>query len=218
MYYDINFDKCTTLAYEDLMILPQVSFPLFPSSCMFRDSDLKIISFEKYAFYSGLSERELTDNYDLTDGYAIKELRPGLKLILYDDKKYDPRSEHTIWHEVGHFRLEHQKHGSAEEIETNFYASQTRMPNAILREIKSRGYLIDEWLLMDLFDVSKESALKKMDYLGRCPFIHRNQYDDAVILKFRPWLNRVAPTIAEIEYNDYDDTMDTERLGWLYGG
>jgi Predicted Zn peptidase len=136
---------------------------------------------------------DATDQYNLEDGYTVKELRPGLNLILYNENRYSPRMRFTILHEIGHIRLNHKKDGSQEEIEANFFASQAIAPNIVLREILNRGYPLTQSLLTSAFWISKECANKKMNYLGRYPEIHSNELDSAILKEFNLCLRLNTP-------------------------
>lgn len=207
-----RFSDITTIAYQELFTNKITGFPISVEDI--APKDYIIISFQKYSEITRVPLSLLMLNGEYSDGLTIKGLRPGLNFILYNADSYEARERYTIFHEIGHIKCDHTEHGDIEEIEAHFFAAQLLMPNIIIKEIMSRGIKIDINFLMDFFQVSRESAEKKMDYLRRFPQTHRNNYDDIVLQQFRHFLDASFPIKSSIFLDDYDRDMEMERLNW----
>ena len=196
-----NWNAITSLAYKELIEIKTAKFPLKPEFIKFPD--IVVLSYQKYARLANIPVEDVSCDNELEDSYVTKELRPGLKLILYNEVKFDARRNHSVFHEVGHVRCGHIKHGEFEEIEAHFFAGQLNAPNILIKEIRRRGYRITVSLLKKCFRLSNEAAYKKLDYLMRYPETHPNEYDDAVLRKFSKFINTYYP--SERLINMYED-------------
>ncbi len=210
---DIDFKKIATTACEDLLTIKASSFPVSFKNLKAKQGRLEIISLQTYSFITGVPICDLTA-CEFSDGYMIKNVRPNLHLILYDENTKEYRANHTVWHEIGHFRLGHRTHGEKEEIEAHFYAAQIRVPTPLVIELQRRGYTISKDFISSAFNIGAEAAEKKMDYFRRFPRGHRNKYDDLILCLFSKWLNSKYPEIRRVSENGYYDQMETERLLW----
>lgn len=207
-----NWSGITTLSYLTLIELNLNEFPI-PASKI-KCKDVKISSYQKYAEKTGISIEEITLGHEFEDAFLLKGLRPGLTLILYDKEKYGARMKHTLWHEVGHIKCDHQKHSEQEEIEAHFFAAQANAPNILIKTIAQRGYNIDIPFLMDCFGLSEESARKKKSYLSKYHFDHTNEYDDVILMQFSNYINAKYPPKTTHFYDDYYDDLEKERDKW----
>lgn len=207
-----EWSKITSLAYLTLLELDIQEFPI-PSQKI-KCKDVMISSYQKYAKKTGLSIGEITLGHELDDAFLLKGLRPNLTLILYDKEKYGPRMKHTLWHEIGHVKCNHKRHGRNEEIEAHFFAAQANAPNILIKTIANRGYKIDINFLMECFGLSEEAAKKKMIYLNKYSFDHSNEYDDVVLIQFKSYIDKKYPPKTERFYDDYFDELDRERENW----
>jgi len=211
MMLQCDWNNITSLAYQTLIELKLLSFPIPPNKIKCKNT--VITSYQQYAEMVGCSVDELTCGKEVDDGLFLDELRPGLKMILYNEEKYDARVKHTLWHEVGHVQLGHKKHGEQEEIEAHFFASQANAPNVLIKAIALRGHKIDIDLLMQTFGLSEESAKKKLDYLSRFPSSHPNDYDSIMLQLFSRWLDEKFPN--RVHYDSYFDDLEFEREKWF---
>ncbi len=207
-----NWNDITSLAYQTLIELKLTEFPIPPNKI--RCKEVKIVSYQKYAQFSGLTVEEITCSGELKDAFVMRGLRPGLTMILYNEEQIDSRTKHTLWHEVGHVKCGHTRHGPQEEIEAHFFASQANAPNALIKEIAKKGYSIDSSLLTQYFGLSQESAKKKMEYLNKHHFNHTNEYDEIIQMQFSSFVNKQFPPKGRKIYDDYYDEMEEERSGW----
>ncbi len=189
-----RFELITSLAYSDLINDGWDCFPIHTESLIESVEDNIIItSFQNYAKITKIDVNVLTLAEKYPDGLAIDGLRPGIKMILYNEDSYTPRMKYTILHEIGHFKCNHKKHGKAEEVEANFYASQFLMPDIILETIKNRGYNIDAKFLTKHFDVSIESAEKKLATLNKFRHHKSTSQDKLILSQFRKYIEKVFP-------------------------
>ncbi len=210
MQYD--WSGITSLAYLTLLELDLHEFPI-PANKI-KCKGVKISSYQKYAAKTGRSIEEITLGHEFDDAFLLKGLRPDLILILYDKEKYGARMKHTLWHEIGHIKCDHQKHSEKEEIEAHFFAAQANAPNVLIKTIAQRGYNIDVPFLMDCFGLSEEAARKKKDYLSKYHFNHTNEFDDVVLLQFSDYINSKYHPKTKHFYDDYYDDLEKEREKW----
>ena len=138
MSYD--WSSITSLAYLTLIELDLDEFPILTNKI--KCKGVKISSYQNYAKKTGLSISEIKLGNELEDAYVLK-IPPNIPLILYDKEKYGARLKHTLWHEIGHIKRNHKKHGKDEEIEAHFFAAQANAPNVIIKAISQRGHKIN---------------------------------------------------------------------------
>jgi len=207
-----NWSEITSLAYLTILELDLREFPI-PANKI-KCKGVKIRSYQKYAEKTGLSIEEITLGHELDDAFLLKGLHSEVTLILYDKEKYGARMKHTLWHEVGHIKCNHQKHSEKEEIEAHFFAAQANAPNVLIKTIAKRGYNIDVPFLMECFGLSEEAARKKKDYLSRYHFDHANEYDDVVLMQFSTYINAKYPPKTKHFYDDYYEDLEKEREKW----
>jgi hypothetical protein len=210
MIYD--WDDITSMAYMTLIELNYKSFPIPPNKISCKE--VIISSFQKYARITGKTIGELTCDHEFDDAFLLKEVRPGLNIILYNKDKSESRIKHTLWHEVGHIKCGHKKHGEKEEIEAHFFAGQANAPNVLIKTLAKRGYTITTHFLMECFALSEESAQKKMSYLNRFGFDHKNEYDDFITQQFSDYINMKYPVKTKHFFDDYFDEREEERKKW----
>jgi len=207
-----NWAEITSSAYLTLLELDVHEFPI--PARKIKCKDVMISSYQKYSKITGLSIEEITLGHELEDAFLLKNLRPGLVLILYDNAKYGARMKHTLWHEIGHIKRNHQSHGEREEIEAHFFAAQANAPNILIKAIVQRGYIIDVRFLMECFGLSEEAAKKKIDYLSKYRFDHVNEFDDVILAQFSDYINVKYPPKTQHYYDDYYDGLEKEREKW----
>lgn len=208
-----DWEHITLLAYQSIIELKIKEFPI-PANKI-KCKGVKISSYQKYSKKTGLALEEITQGNELKDAYLLRELRPGLALILYNKDQIDSRKKHTLWHEIGHIKCGHTAHGDREEIEANFFASQANAPNVLIKGIAKRGYKIDPNFLVNYFGLSRESAQKKMDYLNKYHYNHKNEYDEILQLQFMSFINTNFPPQGRKINDDYYDEMEEERKSWF---
>jgi len=210
MSYD--WSEITSLAYLTLLELDLHEFPI-PAKKI-KCKSVIISSYQNYSSKTGLSMEQITLNHELEDAFLLKGLRPDVTLILYNKDKYGARMKHTLWHEIGHVKCNHQKHSSKEEIEAHFFAAQANAPNILIKTIAQRGYHIDVPFLMECFGLSKEATMKKKEYLIKYGFDHTNEYDDIVLMQFSAYVNATYPPKTNFFYDDFYDELEQERQKW----
>lgn len=208
----IDWSGITTQAYQTLLRMDIVEFPLEIKHIKYPNTI--ITSYQEYSRKTGVPLSLISQNGTFEDAFVVRNLRPNLVLILYNQDTYDPRKKHSILHEVGHVACNHRQHGSIEETEAHYFASQVNAPNAIIRAVALRGHKIEISLLMRVFGLSMESAQKKIDYLQKHPFTHKNEFDDVIVCKFQGFIDKSFPFAPQARFDDYFDDMEAERSKW----
>lgn len=183
----INYHDITTIAYTELLHQGVCGIPVDPLKFKFDDGII-VTSLQRYCRMVDSAIELATCGGFFDDGYAVKELRPGLNLILYNQEKYDPRMRFTILHEIGHIRLGHKKHGPVEENEADFFAAQLLAPNVLIREIALRKYPISKECLMSTFWISGKCAERKLRFLSEYPAAVQNELDGKILTLFNKYL------------------------------
>ena len=177
--------------------------------------NIVISSYQKYSRRTGISIEELTLNHKLNDGFVAREIRPGLKLVLYNKERIFSRKIHTILHEIGHIKLKHIKHGKQEgkeEKEAGFFAAQVMAPFIVLYQLHKRGYEINEDFLSTHFLLSGESANMKIEnFLKYDPNI-KNKHDDDILTRFSDYINENFPCKEWITLECQQDSLNLALL------
>lgn len=179
-YYNIK-----SKAYEFIISLNATDIPIDPLKITLPN--IYITSFQNYSKMTGVSISDLTLNNKFKDGYII--YYNNIKIILYDEEKYEPRKRFTLYHEIGHSILRHKQHNAENEAEANFFAAQLLIPDVIIKEIIKRGYKLTIKDIMSIFGVSDQCASIRDEYLKKYFDKHPNEYDDAILLLFNSFLN-----------------------------
>ncbi len=177
-----DFDKCIKLANDLLFKQSFISTRLDVTTLIFS----KKIYFFSIQEYCEATDTKLTDfiskaNQCLVDGCTIKY--GEFYFILHNDKPQC--KEHLNWtraHEIGHIYLNHNKDEDLEEVEAHFFAAQLLMPEYTLRQASSH-FKLDCSTIMDVFGVSEEAALKRMNTLSKKWFFNPSAKDKYI------WLN-----------------------------
>ena len=145
-------------------------------------------------------------------------------IIFYDDTEPSYRIYFSIIHELGHYVLEHKLNlpkGSEydrQEIEANFFAAQTIMPEQIIRLFHKRGTSIDRSFIKNTFGTSDEAAQKRIDTLAKTSYEWRSraekEFDDVILYKFSAFIDRIRPVKNDYYDCDYEEEMQNKRNGW----
>ncbi len=197
------------MAYEIIIKQNCNTLPLDPLT--FKIDNVILMSFQEYSEKTGISVDTLTRNGKLKDGYTMS--KDGLSVIFYDAATYEPRQRFTRFHEIGHVVLNHNQQCEKNESEANFFAAQCILPNALLKEIKARGYTITKDLLVQTFNVSDQVALYRLDYLKDYPDLHKNEYDDIIVELFKSYLDSHFPSKRTRDNYDFLEEQE-KRNDW----
>ena len=212
-----DWSEITSLAYLYLINLNIKEFPLSSEKIKGDDGNTLIVSYQKYAKLANIDIDRLNLSGSLNDAYVMKNLPnmpSNMTIILYDNTKISTRTKHSLLHEIGHLKCNHKKHGEKEEKEAHFFASQVNAPNILIKEIVQRGYSLTTSSLKDYFALSEESANKKLDYLKKYNFSHRNEYDDLVLEQFSEFFELKFPPRSDDYYDSYFDDLEKDRNNW----
>ena len=125
------------------------------------DRTILFDSVQNYAKITGSSVDQIRTTL-LRDGCVI--MRKGYYVVLYEESAYGhwERFNWTLAHEVGHIYMNHTKHGSTEEVEAHFFASQLFMPEYAIRRMLYKYKRVDYNDLSQIFWVSPEAAKKRI--------------------------------------------------------
>jgi Zn-dependent peptidase ImmA (M78 family) len=201
----INYLRIVNIAYEIIINQNCNALPLDPLE--FKIDSVIIMSFQDYAAKTGIDINTLTRNGKFVDGYTFSQ--NGLNVIFYNKDTYEPRARFTLFHEIGHIVLKHDKQSDKNEAEANFFAAQCIIPNALLKEIINRGYSVTKEMITQTFNVSEQVALNRLNYLKEFPDFHKNEYDDILIALFAEYLNSKFPN--KKTYDSCDALDDEEK-------
>lgn len=177
-----DFEKAQNLATE--LLLKQSCNSLMIDVCHLK-FDKKII-IDTMQSYCNVTNSCLSDY--TCDGYSgsyVLKLNNGTHIILYDDDNdYFERKHWGIAHEIGHIYLGHKTDGKKEEIEAHFFAAQLLMPEVVIRyALKCKGKFTSNDIY-DNFNVSYESASKRVHTLNNKPIKYNNN-DRLLLYKYK---------------------------------
>lgn len=144
-------------------------------------------------------------------------------IIFYNQNHLNTRIRFSIAHELGHHILCHDKNNhegyGKMEIETNFFAAQLLMPEQIIWELIRRGITINENKLVELFNVSKEAAKKRIETLRkrdqRFMTLEEKEQNDIILLKYKSFLDNIKPVYQNTNWYDDEYEMQKEREKWF---
>lgn len=134
-----------------------------------REFRLNKITIDTIQHYSEIVGKQVSDFIcNEISGCFLLKLNNDINIILYNDNEKNKERKHWgIAHELGHIYLNHDIDNDIAEIEANFFAAQLIMPEVVLRELARRRKCIDESFLTNNFNVSLESARKRVATLKR---------------------------------------------------
>lgn len=199
----INWVDLITKTCQTLIKLDIRSFPTSPLDINFGNTI--IVSYQEYERLANASIVNLGIKHDLRDAVLIRKTRPGLNLILYNNAMYSKRKGFSLWHEIGHVECDHTQHGSKQEAEANFFASQIIAPSVLIRELLNRGYPTDANFIATHFGMSNEAARIRIENFTKYEHESVHEYDDVLLLQFTNFLDSKFPsqTLSHNFENDF---------------
>lgn len=206
----IDFKKILNIVHQTIIKQKCNSLPLDP--LQFKIENVILMSFQDYSQISGETIEALTIDGKFIDGYTIKNGEQNI--VFYNKDTYEPRARFTLFHEIGHIVLKHEKQSERNEREANFFAAQCIIPNALLKEIKKRGYYINAEMIKTTFNVSAEVAEYRIKYLREYPEHHKDEYDEIIVEIFKEYLDKNFPNKKTDDFLDILE-KENERNSWL---
>ena len=149
--------------------------------------------------YSGVTGVPLSSLQcpDLQGAFTIKKY--GKNIVLYDDDIPNERRKHWgIVHEVGHIYLGHKNDNQKEEIEAHFFAAQLLAPEIVLIELARLNHKISAMYIYDHFNLSYESAQKRIVTLRNRGCWNSGAIDKALLEKYKPLIHRSEANLYAI--------------------
>ena len=205
----LDWPQITEQAYAEWLKISGGHFPLDPTVTIIEG--VKVFSYKEIAAMSGRNPESVKQALSGRDSFVETGLIDGVSIIIYDSDRHRPRVMQSIWHEVGHIRMGHGDDGPLEEIEANFFASQVRAPDVILREIVHRGYMLNDRLLREYFGLSREAATRKRRHIETVR-LAPTEYDEEISARCEfyiamnfPKRNKENPPIPERE--EYEPSL-----------
>lgn len=194
------------------------SFPFSAKRLIKEKSNLKVKTFGKAGSYG-------VDIESFGSKDAILMNMNGRKIIFINERiQSKSRQKFSTLHEWGHHYLNHdlsdkESYGKY-EVETNFFTAQLLMPEQVINELKRRGLPITKKNLIDWFGVSEQAAEKRLKTLRKIDFSKRSiedrELDDLILLKYKDFIDKIAPIRSDFYDYDYEEEMQNTRNDWLY--
>lgn len=152
-------------------------------------------SMQKFCLMTGASIGELRN---INEGACLLK-QDGCIIILYDDEIPNEQRKHWgIAHELGHALLGHISDDRDSEIEAHFFAAQIVAPEIVLWDIcKRKGSLSSSDLCLS-FNMSAESATKRIQTMKRRQCYNSGKIDKQLLQKFMPILNTKFPAYRHV--------------------
>lgn len=213
-----NFSSAYTKANEILVSSNVINtFPFEPKDLVKEISAIPCRTYAKARSYG-------VDIEAFGSESAIIQEYGNRRIIFYDESKPLTHVKYSILHELGHDQNGHDL-GTTDpdtyhryEIETNYFAAQLLMPEQVLRELTSRGVIVNKHFLMKHFEVSETAAQKRIDTLAKTNFEWRSraekEYDDVILWKFTAFMDAICPRKVVFDYED-ELERQRERDSWF---
>lgn len=212
------FSKAYSNANEILVSSKIISaFPFCPKKLVREQTPIVCRSYSKALSYG-------VDIQAFGSESAILTQLQGKSIIFYNDSKPETHIDYSIIHELGHFINGHNMQISDEEtyhryeIETNYFAAQILMPEQIIREFQRRGIAITVPFIQKNFGVSQQAAEKRISTLAKTTYDWKSraekEFDDIILLKYREFINTVAPLNNNAYDFEYEYERQEERNNW----
>ena len=185
-----DFERAQNTATR--LLLRQDIDSLYMDVRRFRfDRNIVIDSIQNYCQITGRRHSDfLCEEHE---GCCVLKTR-GMYLILYDDSETNESRKHWgIAHEVGHIYLGHEDDGKKEEVEAHFFAAQVIVPEVAMAWVYKFGPSLSAELLVNYFNISWESAEKRIQTFLRRRGINFNEIDRALLRKLAPFLSSCWP-------------------------
>lgn len=178
-----NFDRAENAARQLRINQPNSNFALDVLK-LHVDSNIIFETFQNYSHITGLGIDELTLNKtkELSDGYTVKI--ENFNMILYDESALGTRHLNwTLAHELGHIYLNHSCDDKKSEIEAHWFAAELLMPEILIYMLRN-NFVINNSDIESIFNVSPQSALKRVNSLNRMP-THNHFLKEATVQKYQ---------------------------------
>ncbi len=145
-------------------------------------------------------------------------------IIFYDDTEPPYRIYFSIIHELGHYVLGHKmnlpkgEEYDRQEIEANYFAAQTIMPEQLIRTFQQRGTYISRSFIKTAFGTSDEAAKKRIETLAKNTYEWRSraekEFDDVILFKYSAFIDRICPLKSNYYDSEYEEEMQNKRNSW----
>lgn len=175
-----DFDYAAKTATK--LLITQNFDSLMIDACKFN---FKIpIIIDSFQNYCNITKAPLSDFIytGCDDSYAIKHTN-GQNIILYNENLTAERKQWSIVHELGHIFLNHTKDDSKEEVEAHFFAAQLLMPEIVIRYAGKINGSLSADDIYRYFNVSYESACKRVATLNKTNSFTTFSNDDRELLR-----------------------------------
>lgn len=190
-----DFEKAQNAATR--LLLEQNLDSLYIDVRKFNFSQNIIIdSMQNFCALTGYSLVELNKNN--IEG-ACTLVRGGRHILLYDDSEENNARKHWgILHELGHVYLNHTNDNRISEIEAHFFAAQVVTPEIVLWDIFKRRGSLSDTDISNWFNVSYESATKRIETMNRRKRYNYGAIDKQLLKKFSPILDQTFSTLSNV--------------------
>ena len=225
--YQLAYQKANELLVSCKSI---TKFPVCLMNIIKECTDFEFMSFAEFEKYGLKAESVVGSN----DGGLLEN--SGQYILVYNEKKPNERVRFTMGHELGHYELGHDceilKHFKNThderfkmlydkyEKEANLFSAQILMPEQVIKELSKRGCYITEDFLMKHFVVSRQAAQVRLAnlnkvYSSKCLSFETCNYDDVILLKFKSFIDSIAPRKHTYEYDcEHEIEMEKLRQSW----
>lgn len=194
-----NFERARIAAYKLLISQPARSLGMKAKDIIIPGKKLVFSTIQDFACTTGTSMSDLTVNGKITLGYHVN-LSDKIYLLLHNSDIISESCENwTNIHEIGHICLGHNKNGDREEVEAHFFAACFLMPDPVIRCLEYNGCCVDKRILTRCFNVSPESAEKKLNTMSKGQF--ETPLDKIVEIALLNEISCILENVSEARWN-----------------
>lgn len=175
-----DFERCVKTANE-LLSEQDLFCQMLNVEKLVYDKEIIFDSIQNYSLYTKtpLDFFKSKETQKLIDGCTL--VKNGIHIVLYNSGiDYLEKLNWTLAHEIGHIYLNHENGIGVEEIEAHFFAAQLLMPTYTIYRMSLKYGAINSFDLAELFGVSHESALKRIQTMKKLFYISCSETDKII--------------------------------------
>ena len=155
--YKLSYDNYEEIKKKVVDLYSDLAISYIPIDCFYIAHELGF----KVVPYSQLSAKKLDAILKLSggDAHTLENIDTGEKIIFFNDNCSIGRQRFTIFHEIGHYILDHREISDLAELQADYFAGYAIAPLPLVHVLRVENYLD----LAEIFNTSQECAYVIME-------------------------------------------------------